>query len=188
MKRCSYLANRLVLPYLEDAPRGLDLVTGAPAGDEGARWGGICEIDRKSVIQHAACAGRRHRPTVSTTTLVEPYFDPVESGAQPIRRDTDPNAHGKASFCLGDHEPGACSHSKCSISVLLKASHTALGKSTSLECRCRPAYAPGMGSRSANTDAFSQAFRPHVGLDHGKFTSRFGRKGLDHSVGWGPQA
>ena len=145
-------------------PRGLDLVTGAPPGDEGARWGGICEIDRKSVIQHSACAGRRHRPTVSTTTLVEPYFDPVESGAQPIRRDTHPNAHGKASFCLGDHEPGACSHSKCSISVLLKASHTALGKSTSLECRCRPAYAPGMGSRSANTDAFSQAFRPHVGL------------------------
>src|SRR6516162_11957762 len=138
MKRCSYLANRLVLPYLEDAPRGLDLVTGAPAGDEGARWGGICEIDRKSVIQHAACAGRRHRPTVSTTTLVEPYFDPVESGAQPIRRDTDPNAHWKASFGFGDHELGACSHFCVPFLFYAKASHTSLGKSTSLECPSRP--------------------------------------------------
>jgi hypothetical protein len=76
----------------------------------GAGESGITEIDRKSVIQHAACAGRRHRPTVSTTTLVESYLDPVESGAQPIRRNTDPNAHWKASFCLGDHEPGAYSH------------------------------------------------------------------------------
>ena len=42
--------------------------------------------------------------------LVEPNFDPVEPGAQPIRRNADPNTHRKASFSLGDHEPGTGSH------------------------------------------------------------------------------
>src|SRR6516164_9782143 len=138
MKRCSYLANRLVLPYLEDAPRGLDLVTGAPAGDEGARWGGICEIDRKSVIQHAACAGRRHRPTVSTTTLVEPYFDPVESGGSPSGGTPIRTRTGKrlsASAIMNPELAAIEVFHFCS----LEGSHTALGKSTSLECRCRPA-------------------------------------------------
>jgi hypothetical protein len=38
--------HRLVLPHLEDAPGSLDTVTGTPSRDEGAREGGVGEIDR----------------------------------------------------------------------------------------------------------------------------------------------
>src|SRR6266436_50199 len=69
-----------ILPHLEDAP-------GTPRAPEGV----IAQPFR-------------------TTILVEPCFDPVEPGAQPIRRNADPNTHRKASFSLGDHEPGTSSH------------------------------------------------------------------------------
>ena len=48
--------------------------------------------------------------SVCSTVLVEPCLDPIEPRTQPIGRDADPNTHRKASFSLGDHEPGTSSH------------------------------------------------------------------------------
>jgi hypothetical protein len=89
---------RLILPHLEDAPNGLDTVPGTPSGDERARQGGIREIDREGVIQHPACPRGGHRPSVRAAILVEPNFDPVESGAQAVCRDADPDTRGETSF------------------------------------------------------------------------------------------
>ena len=51
---------RLVLPHLIHAARGLDLVTGAPPGDEGTREGGISKIDRHRIRRRSRspCANR----------------------------------------------------------------------------------------------------------------------------------
>ena len=38
--------SRLIFPHLEDAPSGLDLITGTPSSDECTRKGRIAEIDR----------------------------------------------------------------------------------------------------------------------------------------------
>ena len=47
--------RRLILPQLEDTFGGLDLVPGTPSGDEGTRQGGIADVDREGIVQHAAC-------------------------------------------------------------------------------------------------------------------------------------
>jgi hypothetical protein len=44
--------RRLIRPYHEYALRRLDLVTGAPPRDEGAREGGVEEVDRHRVIEN----------------------------------------------------------------------------------------------------------------------------------------
>jgi hypothetical protein len=72
VRRDSYSWRRIILPHLENTPSSLDTVTGTPAGDEGARQGGIREIDRRGVIQHAASSRRRHSPAVGAAILVEP--------------------------------------------------------------------------------------------------------------------
>jgi hypothetical protein len=94
-------------PALEDAPSGLDFIAAAPSGDEGTREGGIAEVDRQRIVQHAACPRGRHRPPVRAEILVEPTFDPIEPRTEPVRWNPDPDAHRKASFGLGDHEGGA---------------------------------------------------------------------------------
>jgi hypothetical protein len=103
---------RLVLAHLEDASGALDLITGTPPSDEGIREGGISEIDRQGVIQHAARARGCHRPAVGTGILVKPCLNSVEPRAEPIRRHPDPNAYRKASFGLGYHKPGV-SDNRC---------------------------------------------------------------------------
>jgi len=80
--------RRLILAYLEDAPSSLDLVPSAPAGDECPSQSRVTEIDRQSVIQHAACPRWRHRPLIRPAILVEPAFDSVEPGAEPVRQQT----------------------------------------------------------------------------------------------------
>ena len=110
VQRGSYPWRRIILPHLENTPSSLDTVSGTPSGDEGARQGAIRQIDREGVIQHPARARRRHSPSVRAAIFVEPCLDPVESVSQPVRWDADADAHRKASFSLGDHEPGGSRH------------------------------------------------------------------------------
>jgi len=174
VQRGFYLWRRNILPHLENTARGLDTVSGTPPGDEGARQGGIREIDREGVIQHAACAGRRHRPSVCAAIFVEPYFDPIEQRAEPIRWDADADAHRKASFSLGDHEGGARSHRDVPILFSESFRTSPSGNPASLEPDASLGYAPkrvAVITRDRCILAnFSAARRPR--------SQRFGRKGL----------
>ena len=83
------------------------------------------------------CARRCHYPPRHAAVLVEPTLDPVEPVTQAVRWDADPDAHGEASFSLGDHEVGASSHRVfrfCSG----KASHILPGESSLLEQTIKP--------------------------------------------------
>src|SRR6266403_4035653 len=66
--RCSPAPRRrLIVPHPEHALRCLDHIPGAPAGHEGARKGGVEEVDRQGIVQHAAHPRGRDRPAVRAT-------------------------------------------------------------------------------------------------------------------------
>src|ERR1700741_1366500 len=75
--------RRLVLSHSEHTPGRLDLGPGAPARDEGTREHGIREVDRNSVIEHAADAGRGHRPAIGGAVPIEPGGDLTVSRPRP---------------------------------------------------------------------------------------------------------
>ena len=105
----SHSGCRLIFPHPKHVTTGLDLGTGTPTGDKGTRKGRLAEIERQGIVQHTTCARRFHRPPGCAALLVEPTLDPVESGTQVVRWDADPDAHGEATFSLGDHEVEASS-------------------------------------------------------------------------------
>ena len=56
--------RRLVVAHTEYAVLGLNSRPGAPAGDEGAGERGLEEIDRDSIVQHAAHPGWGDGPAI----------------------------------------------------------------------------------------------------------------------------
>jgi len=102
--------RRLILPHFEAAPSGLDLVTGTPSSDEGTREGRIAEIDRQSVIQHAACPRWRHRPALGTTVLVEPCRHIRIALAEAIGGHAEPDADGEAPLGRRDYLAWVAGH------------------------------------------------------------------------------
>jgi len=75
VQRGSYPWRRIILPHLENTRSSLDTVSGTPSGDEGARQGGIRQIDREGVIQHPARARRRHSPSVRAARQSGGHFE-----------------------------------------------------------------------------------------------------------------
>ena len=75
----------------EDALRSLDPIAGAPSGHEGAREGGVEEIDRQGVVEHSPHPRWRHGPSVGTAILVEPACHLREAPPEPFRRDANAN-------------------------------------------------------------------------------------------------
>jgi hypothetical protein len=63
---------RRILAYLKDAICALDLVAGAPPGDEGAGQRGVIEVDCDRVVQDAVQTSWRHRPAVGAAIRVQP--------------------------------------------------------------------------------------------------------------------
>src|SRR5262249_20049872 len=93
----------LISSHPENALRGLDLVTSAPPRNKGAREGRVERVDRHGVVQHPAHPGRCHRPAVGAAIFVEPGSHLSISLAEPIGRNTDPDADGESPFSHRDY-------------------------------------------------------------------------------------
>src|SRR5215831_10939264 len=89
----------------------------APTGDEGARQSRVEEIDRNGIIEHAAHARRRYRPTVGAAIPVEPFRDFRIALTKPARRQADPYPHGKAALGHRDNHARVAWHSHCSYCI-----------------------------------------------------------------------
>ena len=94
---------RLILPNLEDPARGFGPCPNTPPGNKRAREGGIREIDRESVIQHAPRPRRRYCPPRRAAILVEPGGYLCVALAESRWRNGDTVADGEASLGCGDH-------------------------------------------------------------------------------------
>jgi hypothetical protein len=153
----SYPWRRIILPHLENTPSSLDTVPGTPAGDEGARQGGIREKDRRAssstprvpegVIAH------RFAPQFSTShALIPSRRYPSPSGGMPMRTRTGKrrpaSAIMKAELAAIELFP-FCSQGGFRISLLRKSSF--VGPPT-------PAGLPGEGT----VDAFVLSRRPRA--------------------------
>ena len=72
MQLCPDPRRRLVVANTEHTTIRLDPRPSAPPNDERARECGVEEIDRDGIIEYSAHAGRRHRPAIRSTILIEP--------------------------------------------------------------------------------------------------------------------
>ena len=72
MQLCPDPRRRLVVANPEHTTIRLDPRPSAPPNDERARECGVEEIDRDGIIEYSAHAGRRHRPAIRSTILIEP--------------------------------------------------------------------------------------------------------------------
>jgi len=90
--------RRRIGSHPEHALRRLDLVTGTPPRNEGARERGVEKEYRHRLVDHPAHPGRCHCPAIGAAILVEPRGHFGVALAEPAGRNTDPDADREAPF------------------------------------------------------------------------------------------
>src|SRR5216683_5990030 len=88
--------RRLISPHPKHPLGCLDLVTGTPPGNEGARQRGIEEVNRHRVVENPAHPRRRYGPSVSAAVLVQPSGYLGITLAKTAGRNADPDADWEA--------------------------------------------------------------------------------------------